>query len=91
MEAAPFDSLEADADIKLHVGFLIATRKRIPRMTLASPKGGMEVTRITKHEVFVVRRRASGRYGLLNNLIEEEIVAPATTRSWNTAGETPAL
>jgi len=90
-DAAPFHSMEDDPDVKLCVGFLIATPKRMPRLPLSSPRDGLEVTRMTKREVFVVSRSIKGRYGFPNNLIEKGLGVPATTRNWNTVRKILAL
>jgi uncharacterized protein (DUF1697 family) len=90
-DAALFGSLEDDPDVKLYVGFLIAEPKRVPLLPLSSPRDGLEVTHVTKREIFVVSRRIKGRYGFPNNFIEKELGVPATTWNWNTVRKILAL
>ena len=80
----PFGPLVSGPDVKLYVGFLTAAPSRVPRLPFSMAREGLEITRATKGEVFVVSRRVNGRFGFPNLLIEKEYGVPATTRNWNT-------
>ncbi|HEX6828594.1 MAG TPA: hypothetical protein VF104_06405, partial [Burkholderiales bacterium] len=76
--------LVSGPDVKLYVGFLTTAPSRVPRLPFSVTKEGLDITRVTRGEVFIVSRRVNGRFGFPNLLIEKEYGVPATTRNWNT-------
>lgn len=85
MKAAPFDGVEAGAEVKLYVAFLSQAPSAMPKLPLVAPREGLELVRVTGLEAFVVSRKSgNGRYGFPNNFIELLFGVPATTRNWTT-------
>src|SRR5262245_37035364 len=91
VDAKPFGALTAGPELQLYVGFLAEKPKATPKLPIARPKDGLEITRFSKGEVYVLARRIKGRSGAPNLLIEKEYAVPATVRNWNTVTKITAL